>query len=1583
VNGSVISNNTSITVDSGALYTLRVEDQNGCVGTNAIRVTVGSQLSPQINGDSLLCPGQQANLFVGSFSRYAWKEVGSNDTISQTSSVIVQKTGSYWIEVRDNLGCSGRDTFDVFFAPPINLAITANGSTTLCVGDSVELSTNSVFAKYNWGTGDTTRSIWVKPSMTRAYIVTVTDQYGCTADTFRSVIVNPRPSLNILTNLAPPYCDGDSLTLFAGSFPTVSWTRKSDGALLSRDTILTIASEDIYHVAVSTAQGCTEEDSIFIQFNQNPTPTILSSGKDSLLCVGDSITLSVGQYDTYSWTGGFSDSTIGVTMPGKYIVEVTDMNGCRGRDSMQVTQVSLPVPLLQDTVVTCEDRSVLLNPGAFTQNAWSTGDTIQTLLVDTAGVYIVTVTDSNSCVAVDSTRVIELPIPNVMVTASTGTTIACSADSMTLDAGAGYAGYNWLGSGDTTRFIRPMLTGQYLVAVTDSNGCEGLGSISVVIFQSPSASFTGLDSTYCENGSRDTLIGSPAGGVFRGPGIVNSGGLTFFVPALASTGTVNVIEYIYTDPTNGCPDTARQTVTVIPVNATPIITGVADSVCANDLPFTLQAINQNNGQPIAGGNFSGPGVTGPNSQGQWIFDPTSVSPGQSYLIDYSFNAGFGCAANAQKVVFVKQIPTIHILALEDTLCANGATVTFFGDAPGAAVFSGLGVFGIDDTSAFFRPSTLGAGVYTANYIHPNQGCVSRTSQQVTIVSPVQPVLNYMDSTFCSNEPDFVFTASPSGGIFRITSPGCGSISGGNIFSPSLVPAPCFGQPINVVYEVTDANGCITDIRDTVKVFQAPSASLSGLDPVYCIDGAVDTLQASPVGGIFSGPGASSVGNAMTFTPPLAGAGTHRLVFYFEDSLGCADSVVQSVQIDPPAIISFDPMDSAFCHNEAADTLKALPGGGVFTGLGVDSMTNVFDPSLVLAGDSVAIQYRYTNPITGCVDIGRNWIIVDTVPEGSIDTLLDFLHCRERDPIVLKSTPVAPPGVFAGRTIQTPNFFDPDSRTANFSGRDTIVFSYTDSKGCMGADTTVVEIIPRDSVFIQDFPPDTVASFCYSSPVQSFIGQPAGGTFVTEMGDTLINGQLLPSDLPPDSVVYLYYIYDDGIGCLDSAFTQLRVRSSLNPEIVQFDSVYCRNSVEIPIQGLPAGGVRSASDPDVIIDGSFYPSLVSRDSSQVTLYYTVTNSAGCEETVQKEITLRDTVSSRIVEDGGGYCEGSEPVQLRGLPSGGWFIGEAITDSSGVFNPDSAMSGPNIVYYEVDDPIGCRSRTKATIFIKPQPILSVFPEDGAPFTCVDRFIGFTAEANDEFGNPLTDSVQFTWDYENGQTSQGVTGSTFYEEQGLYDVRLHADFTGCTSDTVLTVFVYPNPEPAFIGDTAVYLGDTAIFINQTPDADRYRWEFGDSLFATSVDAKHRYNSLDTFEVVLTAIKEYTALPNPEEGCSAKTRGQLVVTRRPRSEFELTVFPNPTAGILYVNLELQEADDVVLLLYDERGREVDRALFPGRPAGFQRLTFETEGLTEGVYILAIIAGEDLIELGGYRPGVVRPFGLRYNNRRKIWIQR
>ncbi|MDP4236797.1 MAG: hypothetical protein Q8919_10145, partial [Bacteroidota bacterium] len=68
----------------------------------------------------------------------------------------------------------------------------------------------------------------------------------------------------------------------------------------------------------------------------------------------------------------------------------------------------------------------------------------------------------------------------------------CAGDSVTLDAGSGYATYRWskdgsLISGATNEFLRTGEAGSYSVLVTNSGGCSGSSStISVTVFPLPS-----------------------------------------------------------------------------------------------------------------------------------------------------------------------------------------------------------------------------------------------------------------------------------------------------------------------------------------------------------------------------------------------------------------------------------------------------------------------------------------------------------------------------------------------------------------------------------------------------------------------------------------------------------------------------------------------------------------------------------------------------------------------------------------------------------------------------------------------------------------------------------------------------------------------------------------------------------------------------------------------------------------------------------------------------------------------------------------------------------------------------------------
>lgn len=93
--------------------------------------------------------------------------------------------------------------------PPV---ANAGSDKTICPNDSVQLTATGS-GSYLWNTGDTNANIWVNPSTTTTYSVTVTNSYGSDID---SVLVNTD------TNLCPKtVCfNGNSITIDGNEDPT-------------------------------------------------------------------------------------------------------------------------------------------------------------------------------------------------------------------------------------------------------------------------------------------------------------------------------------------------------------------------------------------------------------------------------------------------------------------------------------------------------------------------------------------------------------------------------------------------------------------------------------------------------------------------------------------------------------------------------------------------------------------------------------------------------------------------------------------------------------------------------------------------------------------------------------------------------------------------------------------------------------------------------------------------------------------------------------------------------------------------------------------------------------------------------------------------------------------------------------------------------------------------------------------------------------------------------------------------------------------------------------------------------------------
>ncbi|MBX2827118.1 MAG: HYR domain-containing protein [Flavobacteriaceae bacterium] len=208
-----------------------------------------------------------------------------------------------------------------------------------------------------------------------------------------------------------------------------------------------------------------------------------------------------------------------------------------------------------------------------------------------------TFTDANGCSASATDDVEVFALPSVTFTALAD--LCVDAGVQTGIGGGSPTGGVYSGVGVTddgngmTYSFDPAAAGvgthTITYTFTDANGCTASASDDVEVFALPIVAFTAPASPICPNA---TLTGqgggTPTGGVYSGPGVIDDGnGMTFtFDAAAAGTGT-HTLTYTFTDA-NGCSNSASDMVTVEDTTP-PVITCPADIIVSND-PGVCEAV---------------------------------------------------------------------------------------------------------------------------------------------------------------------------------------------------------------------------------------------------------------------------------------------------------------------------------------------------------------------------------------------------------------------------------------------------------------------------------------------------------------------------------------------------------------------------------------------------------------------------------------------------------------------------------------------------------------------------------------------------------------------------------------------------------------------------------------------------------------------------------------------------------------------------------------------------------------------------------------------------------------------------------
>jgi hypothetical protein len=296
-----------------------------------------------------------------------------------------------------------------------------------------------------------------------------------------------------------------------GSAPyTYLW---SNGATSATANNLTAGT---YSVTVTDNTGCPSDATVTVSANNEVITgaTTTTNAGCGLSDGSATATPSNGTAPyTYIWTpSAQTTQTANNLAAGIYSVTITDANGCEGTLNATVNNPNSPTAsITASTNVACNggttgDATVAGSGGTTPYTySWSSGGTSVTETGLAAGVYDVTIVDAASCVATSSVTITEPTALTATVDATATNDVSCNAGNdgtagITAAGGTAPYAYAWSNSA-TTATISGVTAGNYVVTITDANGCETSENISVGEPTALAANLTATDVT-C-NGSVD------------------------------------------------------------------------------------------------------------------------------------------------------------------------------------------------------------------------------------------------------------------------------------------------------------------------------------------------------------------------------------------------------------------------------------------------------------------------------------------------------------------------------------------------------------------------------------------------------------------------------------------------------------------------------------------------------------------------------------------------------------------------------------------------------------------------------------------------------------------------------------------------------------------------------------------------------------------------------------------------------------------------------------------------------------------------------------------------------------------------
>lgn len=497
------SNDPIVAVSAPGTYTITATNpQNGCASSALVTVS-GNTTPPAVTATAngkltcVILSVQLAGTVQPAGATFQW--TGPNNFKSSQLNPFVNVAGVYTLTATNpQNGCTATASATVVLD---NMAptLSATGGVITCANPSISLKANSNTpgATFQWTGPNGFNSPQQNPlvSATGFYtVVAANPANGCTNSAGVSVTANLINPLLLTTNstitCASPLGKPTASSTTQGV--TFAWTGPN-GATYTGSNPQVNAPGFYTVVATNPVNGCTAiSTSVLVTDNTTPPMAFAGETAPMINCFNAPVQLngsgsSFGNNITYLWTtydGNIISGMFGlfprVNAAGTYTLKVTNtQNGCVALDSIEVLKAPPVTALINQVVpVACNgtatgSATVKAGGGNGTYTyAWSTGANTATATGLAAGMYTVTVSDSDGCTAGDVVLINQPTALQAIVSATPQTKVGVNNGTAGVSPTGGTSPYTvkWSNNATTLNIIN-LAPGTYTVTVTDNRGC--------------------------------------------------------------------------------------------------------------------------------------------------------------------------------------------------------------------------------------------------------------------------------------------------------------------------------------------------------------------------------------------------------------------------------------------------------------------------------------------------------------------------------------------------------------------------------------------------------------------------------------------------------------------------------------------------------------------------------------------------------------------------------------------------------------------------------------------------------------------------------------------------------------------------------------------------------------------------------------------------------------------------------------------------------------------------------------------------------------------------------------------------------